>query len=223
MSAPRLTLSFDNGPWPGPTERILDILAERGLKASFFLVGERLADAAARACAVRAKAEGHVLGNHTLTHGAPLGERPAEDAVTEIEGGQIALGELAHPDKYFRPNGRGRLGPHLLSRAAVDHLTANGYTLVTWSAVPRDWEAPKRGWIERAMALITGEPASLIVLHDHHLADMLDTLPAFLDRVAEAGIEIVQDFPASCMPIRRGSVVGPLDGLASQQEQRRSA
>lgn len=220
MTAPRLTLSFDNGPWPGPTDRILDILAERGLEASFFVVGERLRDPAARAAAVRAEAEGHLIANHTLTHGAPLGARPAEDAAAEIEGAQALLGALAHPDKYFRPNGRGRLGPHLLSRTAVEHLQANGYTLVTWTAVPREWEEPRRGWVERALALIERESASLIVLHDHHLADMPDTLPVFLDRVAAAGVEIVQDFPESCMPIRRGAVVGSLEGLVAEQERR---
>ena len=69
----RLTLTFDNGPCPGATERILDILAERNLLATFFVVGDRLADPAAKRCAERAKDEGHWIGNHTMTHGEPLG------------------------------------------------------------------------------------------------------------------------------------------------------
>ncbi len=71
--SPELTLSFDNGPDPEATPRVLDVLAERGLKATFFVVGEQLR--AHRALAERAHAEGHWIGNHTLTHPRPLGER----------------------------------------------------------------------------------------------------------------------------------------------------
>ena len=49
-----LTLSFDNGPEPGATPRVLDILAERGIKTTFFVIGEKLADPERRALAERA-------------------------------------------------------------------------------------------------------------------------------------------------------------------------
>ena len=50
---PRLTLTFDNGPWPGPTDAVLDVLAARNLRTTFFVVGERLKDPAARPSAPR--------------------------------------------------------------------------------------------------------------------------------------------------------------------------
>src|SRR3712207_8879193 len=58
-SMPRLTLTFDNGPWLGATEAVLDILAERSVRATFFVVGERLKALGGRALAERARAAGH--------------------------------------------------------------------------------------------------------------------------------------------------------------------
>ena len=80
-----LTLTFDNGPEPGVTPRVLDILRERGIKATFFVIGEKLGDAGRRQLAVRAHDEGHWIGNHTFTHSVPLGEqRDAATAEKEI-------------------------------------------------------------------------------------------------------------------------------------------
>jgi peptidoglycan/xylan/chitin deacetylase (PgdA/CDA1 family) len=212
----RLTITFDNGPWAGPTARILDVLADRGLAATFFVVGERLADPEARRVAERAKAEGHWIGNHTMTHGTPLGvRRDSDHPEREIGAAQRALGPLAHPDRLFRPNGKGVLGPHLLSRAAADYLLAHRYTVVTWNNVPRDWEEPKEGWVGRAFDAMEEQDWTLIVLHDHHLAQTMHTLPDFLDRVIARGTEILQEFPDSCVPIRRGQVQYPLDALVA--------
>jgi peptidoglycan/xylan/chitin deacetylase (PgdA/CDA1 family) len=202
---PRLTLTFDNGPWDGPTDVVLDILAERGLRATFFVVGERLRDAPARRAAERAKAEGHRIGNHTMSHGTPLGLRADPGHVAaEIAAVEDLLGDLADPLRLFRPNGQGSLGRHLLSRAAADYLVGNRFTMVTWSNVPRDWEEPRTLWPERAFAARAGRDWDLLVLHEHHLAPVMHTLPAFLDRVRGEGTEIVQDYPDDCVPLRRG-------------------
>ena len=70
-----LTLTFDNGPEPGVTPRVLDILRERGIKATFFVIGEKLGDPERRRLAARAHDEGHWIGNHTFTHSVPLGQQ----------------------------------------------------------------------------------------------------------------------------------------------------
>ena len=207
----RVTLSFDNGPEPEVTPRVLDTLAQRGLAATFFVIGEKLADPARRALAARARAEGHWIGNHSLTHSVPLGER-REPGGAEIEIGrtQQALGELAHPDRFFRPfGGGGRLDRCLLNREALDYLTAGGYTCVLWNCVPRDWEDPA-GWVERALAECAARAWSLVVLHDLPTGAMLN-LERFLDRVGDAGGAIVQEFPPQCVPIRRGGIILPID------------
>lgn len=212
----RLTFTFDNGPWPGATERILDFLKERDVKATFFVVGERLMDPRARRLAERAHEEGHWIGNHTLTHGAPLGRDGGLHRVQrEIGETQELLGPLAHPCKLFRPNGAGDLGPHLLSPEAVGYLTGNGYTLVTWNNVPRDWDESRAGWPGRAREALETQHWSLIVLHDRFIAPMLDSLESFHDELLERSVEVVQEFPETCMPIRNGRVAGDISALVS--------
>lgn len=212
----RLTFTFDNGPVPGATDKVLDFLAERSIKATFFVVGERLRGAEGRRLAERAKAEGHWIGNHTLTHGEPLGIGGSRERVErEIGETQRLLGALAHPRKFFRPNGKGFLGPHLLSRDALAFLIEQRFTLVTWNNVPRDWEEPKTAWVDKALATLGDSSWSLLVLHDEHVASMMRTLVDFYERVTQMGVEIVQDFPASCVPIRQGEITGPIDNLVA--------
>jgi peptidoglycan/xylan/chitin deacetylase (PgdA/CDA1 family) len=64
----RLTLTFDNGPTPGITERVLDILARHGWPATFFVIGRQLRDPAAAALLPKIEQAGHRIGNHTLNH-----------------------------------------------------------------------------------------------------------------------------------------------------------
>ena len=194
----RITLSFDNGPIPGSTDRILEVLQQRNLKASFFALG-RLAQAG-KALLERAKAEGHWIGNHTMNHGTPLGEsRDPRHVENELEAAERVLGDLVEPRRLFRPNGGGRIGEHLLSDAARKWLADRKYTVVTWNNVPGDWIEPRREWVDRALATASAQDWSLLVLHDPYLADMMDTLPAFLDEVQRRGGSFTQDFPPECI------------------------
>lgn len=210
-----VTLSFDNGPEPGVTSRVLDVLADRALRATFFVVGRKLARADGRRLAERARTEGHWIGNHTFSHGTPFGEVGDADAVRrEIEQTQAVIGDLAHPDRLFRPvAGGGELGPHLLSPAAVDTLVAGRYTCVLWTTVPGDWEDPE-GWVDRALADCRAREESLLVLHDVG-GGAMDHLERFLDLAERAGLRFRQEPPEACVPIRRGETVGQLDGLVS--------
>ena len=207
-----VTLTFDNGPAPGTTERVLDLLAERGLRATFFLVGTMLREDGAQDLATRAASDGHWIGNHSMTHAAPLGDDlDREHATREIEDAQRLLGELVHERHFFRPfGGGGLLGPHLLSPAAVDVLRTGRYTCVLWNSVPRDWEDPV-GWVDVALADVDRLDHAVVVLHDLPTGAM-DALPSFLDQLIERDVEIVQDFPAEVVPIERGTV-RQLEGL----------
>ncbi|MHA7852642.1 polysaccharide deacetylase family protein [Roseovarius sp.] len=203
----RLTLTFDNGPWPGATETVLAFLAERKFLATLFMVGARLDDPNARALAERAMSEGHWIGNHTLTHGAPLGgEDGASRFADEIGLAQQKLGTLAHPRKFFRPNGGGALGTHLLCPEAVEYLAQNGFTVVTWTSAPGDWQPPHRHWMERALADLARDDWTVLVLHDWFIAPQIDVLSRFCDEARSMGVEFVQDFPKSCLPIENGIV-----------------
>jgi peptidoglycan/xylan/chitin deacetylase (PgdA/CDA1 family) len=211
----QVTLTFDNGPEPAVTPRVLEVLEKRGVAATFFVLGSKLADPARRALAKRAHAEGHWIGNHTMTHSTPLGRLadPAR-AIAEIAEAQSLVGELAHPDRLFRPfGGGGELGPHLLNPAAIEVLRHERMTCVLWNAVPRDWEDP-RGWAEVALAQCLAQPWTLLVLHDLPTGAM-GRLDIFIERVLDHGGRFRQDFPADCVPILRGEPVGSLEGYVT--------
>ena len=211
----RLTLSFDNGPFPDVTPLVLDALASRDLLATFFVCGKDVSDPRKRAIVERAHAAGHRIGNHTLTHTVELGASADESApAREIGAAQDALGALAAPERWFRPYGAGGvLGPRLFSPAAVRYLTEGAYSCVLWNSVPRDWENPA-GWPERALADLERQDWTLVVLHDIPSGAMR-ALPSFLDGVLERDVEITHELPPACVPIRAGRVVGSLDGLVA--------
>ncbi|HVG50842.1 MAG TPA: polysaccharide deacetylase family protein [Xanthobacteraceae bacterium] len=211
-----LTLSFDNGPDPEVTPHVLDVLARRNLRATFFVIGEKIAQPARWALAERAQAEGHWIGNHSYTHSTPFGLRN-EPGIASIEIGrtQDAIGKLAYPRKYFRPfGGGGHLDRRLLSSETVAYLERERYTCVLWNSIPRDWEDPE-GWVPRALAQCRALPQSetnwtLMVLHDLPTGAMRH-LDRFLGEVADAGGHIRQEFPPDCVPIVDGIAVAPLD------------
>jgi peptidoglycan/xylan/chitin deacetylase (PgdA/CDA1 family) len=79
----RLTLTFDNGPTPGVTERVLEILARHGVRTTFFVIGQKLLDKSAAALLGEIKSAGHRIGNHTRATPSPSANGPAR--MTRIE------------------------------------------------------------------------------------------------------------------------------------------
>jgi peptidoglycan/xylan/chitin deacetylase (PgdA/CDA1 family) len=212
----RVTLTFDNGPEPEVTPGVLEVLRRRGLRASFFVLGHKLA--AQRALAQRARDEGHWIGNHTWSHTRPLGAGPPADAAAEAEAEiartQALIGGLAHPDRLFRPQGGGgALGPHLLSGAALRLLQEGGYSCMLWNAVPGDFRDPD-GWVGPALALCAAQPETVLVLHDLPNGAMRH-LDGFLGALQSRGTRFTQDFPESCLLLRRGRATRPLDGFVT--------
>ena len=206
----RVTLTFDNGPHEEITPGVLAVLARHNVKASFFVIGEKLRKPELRRQAQRAHDAGHWIGNHSTTHTTPLGEDRRLDAPErEIGVAQGIIGPLSHADCFFRPfGGGGHLDRRLMSRAARDYLIQHEFTCVLWNVIPRDWDDPE-GWVERALQACATEEEALIVLHDH-LPAALAKLEIFIRRLQDAGHTIVQEFPAACVPIVRGAVVRDL-------------
>jgi peptidoglycan/xylan/chitin deacetylase (PgdA/CDA1 family) len=148
-----LTLTFDNGPEPETTPFVLDVLARRSIRTTFFVVGNKLSTSEGRELARRAHEEGHWIGNHTWRHSVPLGLLKDPSAIgAEIRDTQEAIGALAHPHRFFRPFGQGgNLDERLLNLLVVDVLSAERMSCVLWNAIPGDWKEPD-GWVDRALA-----------------------------------------------------------------------
>jgi peptidoglycan/xylan/chitin deacetylase (PgdA/CDA1 family) len=222
----RLTVSFDNGPDPDCTPGVLDVLRERGVRASFFVCGQgnRLHPAMKAGAPEglrileRAHAEGHWIGNHSLTHTVELGTT-RDVAVVEREIGRNdeILGHL-NEHRLFRPYmGGGVPCRRTYSPEAVRFLCDGGYSAVMFNCVPRDWEIPE-AWPEEALRQMEAQDWTLLIVHDVGRYGGMRQLARFLDEAAARAVEIVQEFPPDCVPIREGVVVGSLDGLVCGDE-----
>jgi peptidoglycan/xylan/chitin deacetylase (PgdA/CDA1 family) len=203
----RVTLTFDNGPTPGITERVLEVLDSERIRSTFFAIGRNLANQAAASIARNAHSAGHWIGNHTFSHSVALGDRPDPDYVEhEIEDAQRCIAELSHPNKLFRPYGNsGLIGPHLLSRAAIAYLLANQFQTVLWNSVPGDWK-DQGGWVERCVAQVLESEWSVVVLHDVERG-CLPRLSELIQRLNDLGVVYEQDFPESVILTRAGKTV----------------
>jgi peptidoglycan-N-acetylglucosamine deacetylase len=209
----RITLTFDNGPTPGVTDEVLDILAERSLRTIFFVVANRVdGDAVARALLTRMVRDGHRVGNHSLTHGRPLGELGKQETIAEIATAHEILRGFTGENFLFRPWGtEGQLDRRCLNRAAVNYLVSGKYTCVLWNSVPRDWADPV-GWIDRALADVRAREHTLMVVHDLPSGAM-DGLPRLLDELDRSGVAVTAELPTECVPIVGGRIISPVDHL----------
>jgi|SRR5665213_873136 len=214
-SARKVTLTFDNGPDPVVTPEVLDCLAAHEVKATFFVIGQKVSLPQGAAIARRASAEGHWIGNHTFTHTCPLGELNEKSAMEEFEKTEEAISWLQQPLRLFRPYGRaGSIGPHLLHPAVVKRFQTRAITCVMWNCVPGDWRDPD-GWLERALADCHSRLWSLVVLHDLPTGAMAH-LGDFLKRLREDGFELTQEFPPDCVPILHGKIQLPLEAYVAK-------
>lgn len=209
----KITLTFDNGPDPEVTPCVLKALKAHDVRATFFVIGEKLRDR--RHLSELARADGHWIGNHTYTHLVPLGQsRESGAAVREIQRTDSLLGDLAHPRLFFRPFGNGGdLTSGLLNREALSYLQSRGHTCVLWNAVPEDWIYPT-GWVERALGLCFAHEHSVLVLHDLPTGAM-SYLDEFLDRSRARGAVFTQEFPRDCVLIESGQIVQDIQPFLS--------
>jgi len=152
-------LTFDDGPDPEHTPRLLDALGEHGVAATFFVVGRR----ARRHPGIvrRIVAEGHAVGNHTFTHPA-MGRITTRRLLAEVRhtGGLLA-DLLGRETALFRPPYGRVSAPQLWG------LWRAGQAVVLWDADPKDFA---RGSADEVRAWFLGRPlrgGSLVLLHDN--------------------------------------------------------
>ncbi len=184
-----VALTFDDGPDPAVTPRVLDALKELGVHATFFVIGER---ARAHPELVRRIAdEGHLIGNHSWNHAA-LPFRTRNSITADLTRTQDAI-ELACGVRptWFRPP-YGLRDPRVL-----DVARELGLRTTLWSSSPRDWQDPGVDTlIERTLSVI--EPGDIVLLHDGSAEragghpDTAAALPRLVRELRERGYEAIR-------------------------------
>lgn len=176
-------LTFDDGPDPDFTPRILDVLGEAGMRATFFAIGTQ----ARRAPELvrRAAAEGHEVANHSFSHRHPW-LMSTRNARAEVRQGAEVLSEvLGRAPRYFRP-------PHGRMRACMsDEARASGQAIVLWDVSAIDW-GPLGTAPRIAQRLGRIKPNDIVLMHDgrneHNRPDeLLKVLPALLQEFKARG------------------------------------
>ena len=186
---PEIALTFDDGPNPATTPRVLALLAEHGARATFFVLGQK---ALAHASLVRTIArEGHTVGIHGHVHDRLYSLRSARFVERDLERACAAVEQaLGATPTLFRPP----VG--FVSGAVAVAAERRGLTLVGWSARTLDgWSGtPPERVLARATATL--ENGAILVLHDAAERDdrvpaSLDVLGELLGRVRERGLRAV--------------------------------
>ena len=195
-----VVLTFDDGPMPPYTNRVLDVLAEHCVKANYFLVG-RMARGYPD-LARRILAEGHTVGTHSENHLLGFDHAPLDTVKNEIEQGIASVtgvvGKNSAATSFFRI-------PGFLRRHEVETYLQSRH-LTTWSAdiVADDWRHINASEVvRRAMARLDEKGKGILLLHDIQPATAL-ALPELLRELKTKGYRIVQVVP------RRGETSVPV-------------
>jgi peptidoglycan/xylan/chitin deacetylase (PgdA/CDA1 family) len=180
-----LALTFDDGPHPDFTPRILDILEAKGVPATFCAIGTQVQ--AHPELVQRIVDGGHQLCNHTLDHVEGLEARPRDEIEREVQGGRDAIVDAGgEAPAFYRPPG-GSLGPAIYEVAA-EHDEA----ILYWSLDPRDWKKPSR---DQLLVDVVNHlaPGEIILLHDGggDREATVAALPAIIDYARALGYTFV--------------------------------
>ncbi|MGJ4944675.1 polysaccharide deacetylase family protein [Bradyrhizobium sp. HKCCYLS1011] len=192
-----VVLTFDDGPSPPMTNRVLDALAKECVRATFFLVGQ---PASGRAALVqRIAAEGHTVGHHTYTHAHIPRLTPAQ-AVDEIDRG-IAGDELAlHGVSTTTPSTPFFRFPYFESTPAMlEFLQSRGIAVFGADLWAGDWNpvSPQQE-LKILTSRLEQDRKGIILLHDPQPRTVA-MLPTFLRYLKQHGYKVVHIVPASTM------------------------
>jgi peptidoglycan/xylan/chitin deacetylase (PgdA/CDA1 family) len=176
-----VALTFDDGPAGVHTGRVLDVLAGRGVRATFFVTGSRVVDRPS--LIARMAREGHEVANHTYAHDrlTDLSEEQIRRTVDRTDRAIRAAGAPAL--RLVRPPGGAT------STRVQDVLARAGYGHVTWTIDPQDWRTSATTSGIRSHVLGRLHPGANILLHDGspNAPDMIAALPGIVDGARERG------------------------------------
>jgi peptidoglycan/xylan/chitin deacetylase (PgdA/CDA1 family) len=196
-----VVLTFDDGPWPATTSRVLAALAQECVHATFFLIGKSASEHPA--LVRRIAAEGHTIGHHTWTHRNLKYTKPA-DAEAEIDKGIAAVEKALHgapastPSTPFFRFPYFEMTPQVLEKLESRRIAVFGADLWASDWIPMTPQAQLTLLTDRLKAAGKG----IILLHDPK-AQTAAMLPAFLRYLRDNRYRVVHLQPARSVSLAR--------------------
>ena len=182
VDGPYIAMTFDDGPSAKLTPKLLDLLAAHHIKATFFLIGQNVAENPE--IVARETREGHEIANHSWSH--PNLAKMSDDGVR---------GQLRKTDEAIRS--AAGIGPTLL-RPPYGSITARqkkwinqefGYKIVLWDVDPLDWRRPGPNVVCNRIVKNT-RAGSIVLAHDIH-PGTIEAMPCVLNQLEAKGFKFV--------------------------------
>jgi len=179
---PYVAMTFDDGPHPQNTPRLLDMLRARNIKATFYVIGSNV-DRHPQIVR-RIVAEGHEIGNHTYTHRklTSLGDSEVRREMSRTEDAIVRAAGVK-PRTMRPPYGA------LLQRQREMIFSEFRYPTIMWSVDPLDWKRPGPS-IVKSRILSGANNGAIILAHDLH-APTVDAMPGTFDGLLSRGFKFV--------------------------------
>ena len=178
-----IALTFDDGPWPNTTAKVLDILKKNRIKSTFFVVGQNVKNYPDLTKQI--VADGHIIANHTWHHW--YHQMNAQAAAYEVANtGDIIYQTTGVRTSLFRPPGG------IMNNGVAAYAKNNKYAVIMWSADSMDYSRPA---VPRLMNNIFREakPGGIVLMHDGggDRSTTVKALPEIISRFRKQGYEFV--------------------------------
>ena len=179
---PYIAITFDDGPHPENTPRLLDMLRERNIKATFYVIGRsvELYPQIVR----RMVAEGHEVGNHTWTHRNLTSLSDSSIRMEMDRTRDVIISACGVTPRTMRPP-YGALRES--QRAWI--FKEYGYPTIMWSVDPKDWQRPGVS-VVTSRILDNTHNGSIVLAHDLH-KPTVDAMPETLDGLLRRGFQFI--------------------------------
>jgi len=183
ISSGAIAITFDDGPVPEKTEKILEILKSYKVSAAFFCIGHRIADNPMLAKQIHDA--GHLLGNHSYWHKNTFDMQSTEKIEHELITTNTTIKEaIGLKPNFFRP-------PHGVTNPMVANaILRGGFKTIGWSVRSFDTVSKNRSTLLKRVTKSI-KAGDIILFHDY-CAITLDILPEFLDYVFARGLKVVR-------------------------------
>ncbi|MFT3990767.1 MAG: polysaccharide deacetylase family protein [Luteolibacter sp.] len=205
VSGKYIAMTFDDGPHPQNTPRLLNMLRERNIKATFFVIGQsaNLYPGVLR----QTLAEGHEIANHSHTHRV-LSKLSDDELIRDLTNCQNAVIQATgFTPRVMRPP----YGALTQRQRELVHQKF-GFKIILWSVDPLDWKRPGSAVVTQRILDAT-TPGGIILAHDIH-AQTIDAMPATLDTLLSRGYQFVT--VSQLLAMQQAPAAAPASAAAPQ-------